>query len=161
MLTKRPRLKKILLALVLLLVIIQVFCINKEMPETDPSRDFMTLTNAPADIASILNASCYDCHSNSTVYPWYTNISPVSWWIRHHVNEGREELNFSEWGAYSSRRKDHKLKEAVEQVEAGEMPMSSYLWVHKNAELNAEQKEKLNAFFNSLRTNESDQPRKE
>jgi hypothetical protein len=151
-------LKKILIALVVLFILIQLFRIDKTNPVTDPSKDFMSVTDTPQEIASILNTSCYDCHSNSTVYPWYTNISPVSWWIKDHINEGREELNFSIWDTYTSRKKDHKLEEAIELVEAGEMPMESYIWMHGDAELKPEQKEKLIAYFNSLRTHESDKP---
>jgi hypothetical protein len=152
---------KILIALAILFVIIQLFRIDKNNPETDPSKDFLTVTNPPAEVAAILNNACYDCHSNSTVYPWYTNISPVSWWIKNHVNEGREELNFSVWDTYPSRKKDHKMEEAVEMVEEKEMPLESYTWTHGNSNLSPEQREKLTAFFNSLRTHESDKPERE
>ncbi|MDF2438563.1 MAG: cytochrome [Bacteroidota bacterium] len=152
-------LKKIVIVLVILFIVIQAFRIDKTNPILDPSKDFMSLSSPPSNVANILNSSCYDCHSNATTYPWYTNISPVSWWIKHHIDEGREELNFSVWGDYSSRKKDHKLKEAVELVESNEMPMESYLWVHGNAKLDETQKQLLISFFNSLRTHESDKPR--
>lgn len=157
--TKKSKLQKFLIVMLILLFLIQFFRIDKNNPAADPSKDFMTLTNPPSEVASVLNSSCYDCHSNATLYPWYTNIAPVSWWIKDHVNEGREELNFSEWGTYSSRRMDHKLKEAIEQVEENEMPVNSYVWMHGNAKLSPEQKTGLIAFFNSLRTHESDKPR--
>jgi hypothetical protein len=160
MIMKKPRLKKILIATGILFLGIQLFRIDKNNPAVEPSKDFVIVSNAPAEITSILKASCYDCHSNEVVYPWYTNIAPFSWWMKHHVNEGREELNFSEWGTYSSRRMDHKLKECIEQIEENEMPLDSYLWIHSNAKLNADQKEKLIQWLNSLRTHESDKPRK-
>jgi hypothetical protein len=156
---KRLNLKKVLIALVILFVLIQVFRIDKKNPLVDPSKDFLTVTETPSDVAAILNSSCYDCHSNATVYPWYTNIAPVSWWLKHHVDEGREELNFSEWANYSSRKKDHKLKEAIELMENGEMPMNTYIWMHGNAELTEDQKNSLITYFTSLRTFESDKPR--
>src|SRR6218665_2853001 len=149
--------KKILIVSGALLVLIQLIRIDKSNPASDPASDFITATAATPEVASLLKASCYDCHSNESTYPWYTNIAPVSWWIKHHIDEGRGELNFSEWEGYSWRRKDDKLEECVEMIEEGEMPMSSYTLVHKEAELNAEQKAKLTAFFNSLRTHESDQ----
>jgi hypothetical protein len=158
--TKKITLKTIFLSLIISFLIIQIFRIDKSNPQVDSSKNFVNVTNASAEVKSILAASCYDCHSNEVIYPWYTNIAPFSWWIKHHVNEGREELNFSEWGTYSSRRMDHKLKECIEQVEEGEMPMDSYLWMHKDATLTDAQKQELIAFFNSLRTHESDKPRK-
>jgi hypothetical protein len=153
---KKALFKRVVVFLAIVLVLIQFFGIDKTNPAGDPSKDFMSLSNAPSDIASLLNKSCYDCHSNATVYPWYTNIAPVSWWLKDHVNEGREELNFSEWGNYSGRRQDHKLKEAIEQIEENEMPVASYTWMHSDSKLNSSEKEKLIAFFNSLRTHVSD-----
>jgi hypothetical protein len=147
---------KVLMALGIIFIVIQFFRIDRNPPVSDPTKDFIKVTQPDSEIAAMLNSSCYDCHSNSTIYPWYTNFSPVSWWIKHHIDEGRAELNFSMWDTYSSRKKDHKLKEAVEMVESGEMPMESYIWMHGNAELSEIQKEKLIAYFNSLRTFESD-----
>ncbi len=91
----------------------------------------------------MLEKSCYDCHSNHTEYPWYFNFQPIAGWLAHHVEEGKDELNFSEFNTYKQKRKIHKLKEVIEQVKAGEMPMSSYLIIHKDAVLNEEQKNKL------------------
>jgi hypothetical protein len=156
---KKLNLKKVLIVLVVLFILIQFFRIDRKNPITDPSKDFLTVTSTPSDVAAILNSSCYDCHSNATVYPWYTNIAPVSWWLKHHVNEGRAELNFSEWDNYSSRKKDHKLDEAIELVENGEMPMNTYIWMHGNAKLSEEQKNRLITYFTSLRTFESDKPK--
>jgi hypothetical protein len=157
---KKSRLKKFFITLGILFLIIQVFRIDKNNPPVDPAKDFVVMANAPDEIRSILKTSCYDCHSNQAFYPWYTSIAPFSWWMKHHINEGREELNFSEWGTYSSRRMDHKLKECIEQVEENEMPIASYLWIHHDAELDNNKKEKLIQWFNSLRTHESDKPKK-
>jgi hypothetical protein len=158
---KKARLKRSLIAFAIVMLIIQLFRIDRSNSSVEPANDFVVVTSAPAEIKSILKTSCYDCHSNEVIYPWYTHIAPFSWWMKHHVNEGREELNFSEWGTYSSRRMDHKLKECVELIDENEMPINSYLWMHKDAKLTADQKEKLISFFNSLRTHESDKPRKE
>lgn len=155
---KKLNLKKVLIVLVILFIVIQLFRIDRKNPVTDPSKDFLTVTSTPSDVANILNSSCYDCHSNATVYPWYSNIAPVSWWLKHHVDEARAELNFSEWDNYSSRKKDHKLDEAIELVENGEMPMNTYIWMHGNAKLSDEQRNRLITYFTSLRTFESDKP---
>ena len=93
----------------------------------------------PEQVSTILKTSCYDCHSNHTVYPWYSNIQPLSWWLNDHVKEGKKELNFSEFGNYSAKKQDHKLKEIAEQVEEQEMPLGSYTLIHQNAKLSSEQ----------------------
>lgn len=152
-------LKNIGLALLVIFIIMQAFRIEKSNPTSDPSNDFIAVTQPSAEIATILKDACYDCHSNTVTYPWYTNIAPFSWWIKDHVNEGRDELNFSEWKTYSSRRMDKKMKEAIEMVDEDEMPMYSYTIMHKNATLTKEQKELLHAFFSSLRNGESDKPK--
>jgi mono/diheme cytochrome c family protein len=74
--------------------------------------------------------ACYDCHSNETRWPWYSNVAPVSWLLQHHVNEGREHLNFTEWD-----KPQKHAHEAAHEVEEGEMPMWSYLLLHGEADL--------------------------
>lgn len=140
------------LIVLLLLVIFQFFRINTTNPAVDPSKDIITATHASSEIAGILKTSCYDCHSNEVTYPWYTNIAPVSWWIKHHINEGREELNFSTWQSYSAKKADYKLKECIEMVTEGEMPLSSYTLIHTHAKLSKAQRNTLVNWFNSLRT---------
>lgn len=110
-----------------------------------------TSHKVPEDVAAILKTSCYDCHSNHTSYPWYANIQPVSKWLGDHVNEGKGELNFSEFGIYSLRRQYHKLEEIAEQVEENEMPLSSYTLIHRDASLNEAQKKTLSSWVNNLR----------
>jgi hypothetical protein len=110
-----------------------------------------TSHKVPDDVAAILKTSCYDCHSNHTTYPWYANIQPVSKWLGNHVNEGKGELNFSEFGIYSLRRQYHKLEEIAEQVEENEMPLSSYTLIHSNASLNETQKKLLSSWVKNLR----------
>ncbi len=143
--------KKILLGLVAVLIIIQFFRIDKTNPPVDNSQDFMTLTSPPAEVAQIMKDACYDCHSHETAYPWYTNVAPVSWWIKKHINEGREHLNFSIWGTYTAKKADHKLEECYEEVEEGEMPLNSYTWAHAEARLTDTQREQLVSWFKSLR----------
>jgi hypothetical protein len=89
---------------------------------------------------SLLKTSCYDCHSNHTNYPWYSKITPVNWWLNHHIEEGKRELNFSTIATGSFKRKARKLKETAELVEKHEMPMDSYLWIHSEAKLDEAQR---------------------
>ena len=154
-------LKKISIAIVLLLLLSQAIRIDKKNPDAVPENDFLLVTAAPAEVKNILQTCCYDCHSNTSVYPWYTHIAPVSWWIKHHINEGRQHLNFSEWAQYSPKKADHKLEECVEMVQEGEMPMSSYTLIHKNARLSEDQKLVLVNWFNSLRVSDGSEEDKE
>jgi hypothetical protein len=143
-------LKKIILGLIVLFVLIQFIRIDKTNPPVDKSKDFITLTQPSEEIRGILVTSCYDCHSNETQYPWYSNVAPVSWWLKDHINEGREHLNFSEWGNYKEKRQQHKLDECIEEVHEGEMPLSSYTLTHKEAALSPAQQETFNAWIATL-----------
>ena len=143
--------RNIIIGIVVVLLLIQLIRIDKTNPPVQHGMDFITITNPSVEIGTILRTSCYDCHSNEASYPWYTNIAPVSWWIKHHINEGREELNFSEWGKYNAKKADHKLEECIELVQEGEMPMSSYTLMHGNAVLSESQKQQLTKWFETLR----------
>lgn len=156
---KKITLKNSLLTIFILLIIFQFFRIHKTNPPLDAAMDIVVVAQMPAELHTLIKASCYDCHSNEVKYPWYTNVAPLSWWIKHHINEGREELNFSEWGTYKSRRIDKKLKECAEMLEEGEMPLSSYTLIHGEAKLSEAQKAQLIAWFNSQRNFESDKPK--
>lgn len=89
----------------------------------------------PDNIQAILKNSCYDCHSNNTRYPWYASIQPGAWWMASHIKKGKADLNFDEFGDYSRRRQNSKLKSIVSSVEDETMPIPSYLLIHKNAAL--------------------------
>lgn len=136
-------LKKILLALLIILIAMQFYRPEKNSAETDLKTAFLTETNPSKEVKKILETSCYDCHSNTTAYPWYNNIAPVSYWLADHVKDGKKHLNFSEWENYSVKKKDHKLDEVMETVESGEMPLKEYTWTHKTANLSSTQKEAL------------------
>lgn len=98
---------------------------------------------APPEVAGLLRRACYDCHSNETRWPWYAQVAPVSWLVTHHVDEGRRELNFSEWQGYDAQRRAHKLEETEELVREGEMPMKGYLPLHPEARLSDAEKQRL------------------
>lgn len=148
---KRFTIKNISVFLVLLFLFIQSFRIDKTTQPVNPVIDFVSLTSANTEVVGMLKTACYDCHSNQPTYPWYTNIAPVSWWIKHHVNEGSHHLNFSIWGTYTEKKKNHKLKECIEMIEEGEMPMSSYTIIHGEAKLTDAQRLQLVEFFKALK----------
>ena len=105
----------------------------------------------PSDeIASKIKASCYDCHSNVSEYPWYSNIQPVGWFLKHHIDDGKKHLNFSEFGTYSPKKQAHKLEESYELIEKGEMPLSSYTLIHKDAVLTEAEQATLIAYFKEI-----------
>lgn len=144
--------KKILIALLVVLVVLQFFQIDKTNPAIDESKDFLKTQNTPDEIASIIKTSCYDCHSNESKYPWYSNVQPAGWFLKDHIDEGRRELNFSTFTDYELKRQDHKLEECIEYIEKDEMPLGSYTLVHREAALTEVQKNTLIEYFKSVRT---------
>jgi len=112
--------KKITLALVVLLVAIQLIPMEKN--ESGPTEfDITKSYNVPDNVSMILKGACNDCHSNTTVYPWYSKVQPVGFWLNHHVDEGKGHLNFSEFTKIPLRVQNHKFEEIVETVESGEI----------------------------------------
>lgn len=144
--------KLVLMVILSVFVIMQFFSSNQANPTFDEAKDFIALTNPPADIKKMIESSCYDCHSHKTKFPWYANIAPVSWLLADHVEEGREHLNFSVWGDYDEEKANHKLHECEEEVEEKEMPLDSYTWTHGDARLTKDQREKLAEWFESKMT---------
>ena len=143
-------LRKILIGLVIVLIVIQ-FIQPEKNQSTDHSKDIRTVYAIPAEVQAVLKQSCYDCHSNYTTYPWYSRIQPVAWWLQHHIDEGKEHLNFSEFASYTPKKQAHKLEETAELVENGEMPLNSYTWMHAGAKLSKEQAVLLTDWANGLR----------
>jgi len=123
------RRSKVLLAIAVLLIGIQLVPVSRDNPPVTAA------VETPAEVQWILETSCYDCHSNLTRWPWYSRVAPVSWLIRHDVSEGRDQLNFSEWGDYPARRQNHKLEELEEMVRDGKMPLKKYVPLHPEARL--------------------------
>src|ERR1043165_8303043 len=147
---KREKLKKAGLGLVVILVVIQLIRPERNLSAENVNH-IATRYSVPDSVEQLLKTACYDCHSNATVYPWYTNIQPVGWWLQHHVNEGKEKLNFSEFASYRIFRQYHKLEETIELVKENEMPLSSYTWIHKDAVLTEDQKLVLSTWATSVR----------
>ena len=145
--------KKVLIGLLIVFALIQFIRIDKTNPPVDSTKDFLVITSAPEDVQQMVKASCYDCHSNESKYPWYSNVAPVSWWVKDHIIEAREELNFSEWGTYEWKRMDHKMEECVEEIEEHEMPLKPYVLAHQEANLSEDQRAQLMDWFNHLRQN--------
>lgn len=97
--------------------------------------------DAAAEVKEIFMRSCYDCHSNETVWPWYSYIAPGSWLLADDVGDGRAGLNFSEWSGYDDASKQKKIKETWKEVKEGEMPQGFYVVIHPEAKLSDADKE--------------------
>ena len=111
---------------------------DRTNPPVDASKTLGANTRMTPEVAAILRRSCNDCHSSETVWPWYSNVAPASWFLKWHVDEGRSELSFSEWATYTKRKRERKLHEMCQQVESGGMPLKSYLPLHPEARLSDE-----------------------
>lgn len=146
--------KKIIKIVVFIILIIIVgiqfipTIINKQ--SIDNSKDFVTIYQVPKKIRNQLKTSCYDCHSNNTIYPWYGKIQPMNLFMSKHINDGKGELNLSEFGDYSDRRKKSKLKSMINQIKKDEMPLSSYKLLHWDASLSKKDKKDILKFLDSL-----------
>ncbi len=132
---------KIGFGLVVIFIAIQFIpTARNESTETLKS-DFVVMFSPPKNIALKLKTACYDCHSNKTTYPWYNKIQPVAWFLEHHIEEAKEELNFSEFGNYSNRKQKSKLKSIKNEIKDAKMPLKSYTLMHKDAKFSKEEKE--------------------
>lgn len=132
-----------IIALVLLVVFVGIQFVPTKQNQSNvvPKTDFLLVNNPPKNIGTLLQGSCYDCHSNNTNYPWYNKIQPVAWFLENHITDGKDELNFNEWDEYSNRRKNSKLKSIINQIEDDKMPLYSYTLIHKDAVLSKSEKE--------------------
>ena len=136
-------LKIVAILLVVLVVGIQAIRPARTNPPVDESQTINAKTQMPPEVASIIDRSCRDCHTNKTVWPWYTNVAPVSWWLSNHVNDGRRAMNMSEWGKLDPNRQDRKLRQICDEVQDGVMPLSSYTPMHPMAKLSDQDKKTL------------------
>lgn len=144
-------LKKLGLGLLIVFVIAQFFGPEKNEGDLSSVDAFYADTNPPKEVKAILETACMDCHSSSTRYPWYNNITPVNYWLDEHVNDGKKHFNMSLWSDYSDKKKDHKLEELAEEVEKKEMPLPSYTWTHGDADLSQEQIDAVVSWVNMAR----------
>jgi len=123
--------KKIIgIVVVAILVILQFFVKKDNVSSYESVAQFEKQVDLPEDVKAIFQQTCYDCHSNHTKYPWYASIGAINLVLDHHIEEGKEHLNFSDWNSYPAKRQLHKLAEVYEEVEEGEMPLKMYTIIH-------------------------------
>jgi hypothetical protein len=131
--------KTILKYLIGFFLVIQLIPVSYEEPKkADPAHEM----KAPPEIMAIFKRSCYDCHSNDTVLPWYSHIAPLSWSMSRHVDLGRKWLNFSIWETYTPEEKDKKMGEIYQSVFVA-MPLRGYVKMHPEAELSQEERKMI------------------
>lgn len=136
-------LKIAVIAVALVLIGLQFFQIDKTNPAIDASETLEAAVTVPPDISLIMGRACNDCHTHKTVYPWYSYVQPSGWFLKDHINEGRDELNFSKFNTFEKKKKIRKLEEICSEVESGQMPLPSYTWIHRDAVLTASEKQAI------------------
>ncbi|SIS70794.1 Haem-binding domain-containing protein [Chryseobacterium ureilyticum] len=135
----------------LLIIAIQFFDTDKNISVTPSENAIQKHYQLSSHVQGLLKTSCYDCHSNNTAYPWYNHIQPVKWWLADHVNSGKRHLNFDEFNTYSKEKKLKKLDEITEAVRSGEMPLSSYTVIHRNAKLSSADKSEIEKWVSEVK----------
>ncbi len=143
--------KKVLIVIALILVVIQFIKPEKNSSFAAQPNAISTQYFVSDSVVQILKVACYDCHSNNTRYPWYNNLQPVAWWLNDHIKEGNRKFNLDEFTTYSLKRQDKKLNELIESQIDGWMPLNSYTWLHKDANLNNLQRKLLIDWANKTR----------
>lgn len=120
---------------------------NRQILPTDITK----VLKVPHSVLKVFQNSCYDCHSNNTQYPWYVNIQPVGWMLANHIKQGKESLNFSDFGSYSNRKQMNKLRAIQTSMKEGSMPLSSYTLIHSNATLGEGDKEVITEWISTTK----------
>jgi hypothetical protein len=144
--------KKILFIGLIIFLLIQFYqpARNKSYEQV-LTGDFTKMYNVPKNVETVLRASCYDCHSNNTNYPLYSNIQPVQLFMGKHIKNGKKDLNFNEFGSYSKRKQQSKLEAISKQIKSDEMPLSSYTMMHRSAVLTTAQKQEIINWINKTK----------
>lgn len=142
--------RKILLLLLLAFIVIQFFRPEKNIAATKSANDITMVYPVPENVQQIFARSCNDCHSNNTQYPWYAEVQPVAWFLADHIKDGKDELNFSEFGTYRIARQNKKMKECIKQIKDGDMPIDSYTFIHRDANLSDADKQAVITWCESV-----------
>jgi len=132
----------------ILIPFILIQFVQMDVPATLNSKGNQKIETSK-EVMSILKRACYDCHSNSLVYPWYSHIAPLSWYTQRHVKNGRRVVNFEQWKSYDKEKKLKVIKKLPKSLVA-RMPLPDYIWMHKEAELTKEDKDILSNWAKNL-----------
>lgn len=147
-----PRILSRKIAVLILLAMPLVFLLIQLVPVPQRNPPIESEVPASAEVRTVLRRACYDCHSNETVWPWYSRVAPMSWLIAFDVYQGREELNFSTWHRLSVQQQDKALAESWEKVAEGEMPPWYYRLLHREAALSPAEQTVLRSWALGMRS---------
>ena len=148
----RQRVRVVLWSLGTTFLALQFFRPARNVSTAAPGPDdFLVRYAVPEPFRHELQASCYDCHSNHTRYPWYANVQPVGWWLQSHVNDGKRHLNLSAFGQYSDERQADKIDDMIEELTFRTMPLKSYTFIHRHAKLTVRESNALADWLSNLR----------
>ena len=131
----RTKAKATLLALVAIFLVAQFFQPPRENPTSESSDSFEVVAKPSPQVRGIIERACQDCHSNRTVWPWYSRVAPASWLVADDVSEARQHLNLSEWGRITPERRLQALGDICREVNSGDMPLWQYRLLHRSARL--------------------------
>jgi len=135
--------RKTLFILLVIFIGMQLYQPDKNNNDVIAANSIISIIPIPDSVNAILRVACYDCHSNNTHYPWYSNIQPGGWWLATHVKEGKQNLNFDEFATYSREKQTDKLTGIKKSQQDDWMPLDSYKWIHADANLKEAQKKLL------------------
>lgn len=136
--------RRVLIAVAVVFILIQLVPLDRANPPAAGPIE------APPEVRQVLEASCFDCHSHATDWPWYAWVAPVSFLVVHDVEEAREHLNFSTWAAYDDGERRELAEEIVEETREGEMPLPMYTLMHRDARLSPGDQAVLDAYFGAI-----------
>jgi hypothetical protein len=153
----KRRLKQAAIIIVVVFAVAQLIRPDRTNPTTDASRSIQGHVEATSELIPVLNRACGDCHSNETVWPWYTEVAPTSWLMAYAVSEGRKAVNFSEWAAYSPAQQQMLLIESCRDASSGKMSSGIYTTLRPEARLSARDVETICAASRQVSAAEASQ----
>lgn len=146
---KRVRVVAVLLCVAI--VVVQFFRPEKILAVDQSANSIAKNFVVTSEVQSILERSCYDCHSNTTHYPWYAEIMPVGWWLNSHINAGKQGLNFDAFSGYRPSKQYRRFKQIEDEIAKGDMPLPSYTFIHRNAVLTVDEKDRMSRWVEAMR----------
>ena len=144
------RFKKIIVALLIVFIAIQFVQPAHNTSGQVLTTDITKVLLVPDSVQMLLKTACYDCHSNNTNYPFYSYIQPIGWLLNNHIQAGKKQLNFNDFGLLPKRRQASKLKSIANQIKDEAMPLPAYTMLHKNAILAKDKKDLIINWANTL-----------
>jgi hypothetical protein len=151
------RLKQAAIVFVVVVAAAQLVRPERANPPTDPSRTIRAHVGNASALPAVLDRACGECHSNNTVWPSYAEIAPLSWVLARAVAEGRNAVNYSEWGAYSPGQQRTLLAASCDDASTGRMPGGAWTLLHPEARLSSQDIETICAAARQVETNTAEQ----